>query len=85
MTVALENINGPALVIGATGYIGQFVANACLDSGHTTYVLVSPGGKCLLRAATIEALRKKGAIIIEVINLKILILSLFLRVRVFSM
>ncbi|XP_078165148.1 leucoanthocyanidin reductase-like [Carex rostrata] len=65
MTVALMNTNGPALVIGATGYIGRFVADACLDSGNTTYVLVTPGGKCPMRAATIEALREKGAIIIE--------------------
>lgn len=69
MTVAIESNNSPALVIGATGYIGRFVADACLDSGHTTYVLVSPGGKCPMRAATVQALREKGAIIIEVINL----------------
>ncbi|KAJ1686879.1 hypothetical protein LUZ63_018269 [Rhynchospora breviuscula] len=65
MTIVLGSISGPALVIGATGYIGRFVADACLDSGHTTYVLVTPGGKCPMRAATIEALREKGAIILE--------------------
>ncbi|XP_078159157.1 leucoanthocyanidin reductase-like [Carex rostrata] len=65
MAVAQESINGPALIIGATGYIGRFVADACLESGHTTYVLVTPGRKSPIRAASIKALREKGAIIIE--------------------
>jgi leucoanthocyanidin reductase len=65
MSVALESFSGPALVIGATGYIGRFVADACLDSGHTTYILVTPGGKSPERVASIQALCEKGAIIIE--------------------
>lgn len=56
---------GPALVIGATGYIGRFVAEACLESGRATYILVRPGLVCPARAAAIDALRAKGAIVIE--------------------
>ncbi|XP_072990603.1 leucoanthocyanidin reductase-like [Typha latifolia] len=57
--------SGSALVVGATGYIGRFVAEACLDSGRTTYILVRAGGTCPVRVAAIEALREKGAIVIE--------------------
>lgn len=65
MTIALENISGPVLIIGATGYIGRFVTDSCLEDGHTTYVLVTPGWKATSRAGTIEELCEKGAIIIE--------------------
>lgn len=58
--------NGPAFVIGATGYIGRFVADACLDSGRTTYVLIRPGSACPAKAAAVQALRAKGAIVVEV-------------------
>ncbi|XP_019707296.1 leucoanthocyanidin reductase isoform X2 [Elaeis guineensis] len=56
---------GPALVIGATGYIGRFVAEACLESGRATYILVRPGSASPARAATVDALRAKGAIVVE--------------------
>jgi leucoanthocyanidin reductase len=58
--------SGPALVVGATGYIGRFVAEACLDSGRRTFILVRPGNACPARAASVDALRHKGAVIIEV-------------------
>ncbi|KAJ3674143.1 hypothetical protein LUZ60_006135 [Juncus effusus] len=60
-----ETDTGPVLIIGATGYIGGFVADACLDEGCTTYVLVSPGMDCPVRAKAIETLRQKGAVPIE--------------------
>ena len=58
--------SGPALVVGATGYIGRFVAEACLDSGRRTFILVRPGNACPARAASVDALRHKGAVVIEV-------------------
>jgi NAD(P)-dependent dehydrogenase (short-subunit alcohol dehydrogenase family) len=54
---------GPALIVGATGYIGRFVAEACLDSGRKTCILVRPGNAC---APAVDALRQKGAVVIEV-------------------
>ncbi|OAY81083.1 Leucoanthocyanidin reductase [Ananas comosus] len=60
------NVSGPALIVGATGYIGRFVAEACLDSGRTTYILLRPGGGASpARAAAVDALREKGAVVIE--------------------
>ncbi|XP_008781017.1 leucoanthocyanidin reductase-like [Phoenix dactylifera] len=64
-TAELGCSRGPALVIGATGYIGRFVAEACLESGCATYILVRPGSACPARAATVDALRAKGAIVLE--------------------
>lgn len=57
--------SGPALIVGATGYIGRFVAEACLDSGRRTFVLVRPGNACPARAANVDALRQKGAVVVE--------------------
>jgi nucleoside-diphosphate-sugar epimerase len=44
---------GPKLIVGATGYIGRFVAEACLDSGRKTCILVRPGNACPARAAAV--------------------------------
>ena len=75
MKLACSNTDGPALVIGATGYIGRFVADACLDSGRTTYVLIRPGSVCPARAAAVHALRAKGAIVVEVKPLPLICFS----------
>ncbi|XP_052186337.1 leucoanthocyanidin reductase-like isoform X1 [Diospyros lotus] len=50
---------GRVLIIGATGFIGQFVAEASLEAGRITYVLVRSGPS---KAKTIKALQEKGAI-----------------------
>ncbi|GJN30945.1 hypothetical protein PR202_gb19293 [Eleusine coracana subsp. coracana] len=63
---AVDSGGGPALIVGATGYIGRFVAEACLDSGRKTCILVRPGNACPARAAAVDALRQKGAVVIEV-------------------
>ncbi|KAF0914833.1 hypothetical protein E2562_032514 [Oryza meyeriana var. granulata] len=57
--------SGAALIVGATGYIGRFVAEACLDSGLETFILVRPGNACPERAAAVDALRQKGAVVVE--------------------
>ncbi|KAI4993756.1 hypothetical protein ZWY2020_008069 [Hordeum vulgare] len=57
--------SGPALIVGATGYIGRFVAEACLDSGRRTFILVRPGNACPARAASVDALLRKGAFVVE--------------------
>lgn len=58
---------GRLLIIGAAGFIGQFVAEASLDSGRPTYVLVRPGlGYPSSKANTIKSLQDKGAIILHV-------------------
>ncbi|KAK6931452.1 NmrA-like domain [Dillenia turbinata] len=60
---------GRILIVGATGFIGGFVAEASLAAGWPTYVLVRPGSDCPLKTSVIEALQEKGAIVIHgVIN-----------------
>lgn len=54
------------LVIGATGFIGKFVAEASLDSGLPTYVLLRPGPSRPSKSDTIKSLKDKGAIILHV-------------------
>ncbi|KAL6648419.1 hypothetical protein ACP70R_012643 [Stipagrostis hirtigluma subsp. patula] len=56
---------GAALIVSATGYIGLFVADACLASGRKTCVLVRPGNPRPSRAAAVDALRHKGAVVVE--------------------
>ena len=62
--------SGSVLMIGATGYIGRFIAEASLDSGKTTYLLVRPGSSSSSpsKAAALKELKSKGAIIVEVIT-----------------
>ncbi|KAL5217336.1 hypothetical protein ABZP36_018020 [Zizania latifolia] len=57
--------SGAALIVGATGYIGRFVAEACLDSGRETFILVRAGNASPARAAAVDALCQKGAVVIE--------------------
>lgn len=72
MTVSTQSNSaskGRVLIIGATGFIGQFVAIASLEGGRTTYVLVRPGSSSNSKAKITKALQEKGAIIIHgVIN-----------------
>lgn len=65
----LAPTTGATLVVGGTGYIGHFVAEAGLALGHALYVLVRTFGPlvCPSRAAIAAALREKGATILEVI------------------
>ncbi|KAF5444472.1 hypothetical protein F2P56_033600 [Juglans regia] len=57
---------GRLLIVGAAGFIGQFVAEASLDAGRPTYVLVRPG-LCFpsSKTHTIKSLQDKGAIILH--------------------
>ncbi|XP_058108094.1 leucoanthocyanidin reductase-like isoform X1 [Magnolia sinica] len=54
------------LVVGATGFIGRFVAEASVASGRATFVLVRPASSSSpSKARTIKALQEKGAIIVH--------------------
>ncbi|KAI4313973.1 hypothetical protein L6164_026916 [Bauhinia variegata] len=60
---------GRVLVIGATGFIGRYVAEASLSAGRPTYILVRPGAAPPSKAAIVKAFQDKGAIPIHgVIN-----------------
>ncbi|KAJ8774549.1 hypothetical protein K2173_016995 [Erythroxylum novogranatense] len=52
------------LIAGATGFIGQFVAEASIASGRTTYVLVRSTPTCPSRAKVVKSLQNKGATIL---------------------
>ncbi|XP_047342290.1 leucoanthocyanidin reductase-like [Impatiens glandulifera] len=56
----------PTLVIGATGFIGQFVAEASLDGGWPTYILLRApaANSSSSKAKATKSLQEKGAIII---------------------
>lgn len=58
--------NKRTLVIGATGFIGRFVAEASLATGRPTLVLVRSGATSTSKAKTIRALQEKGATILHV-------------------
>lgn len=69
MTVLALATNGKAsgrtLIVGSTGFIGRFVAEACIESGRQTYLLVRSGSPPLSsKAQTIHALQNKGATIL---------------------
>ncbi|PKI61914.1 hypothetical protein CRG98_017640 [Punica granatum] len=61
-----NNTKGRLLIVGATGLIGCYLAEASIDSGHPTYILVRPGsGFSPCKANTIKFLQEKGAIVIR--------------------
>lgn len=67
MTVTpISTGKGRVLIVGATGFIGQFIAEASLAAGRTTYVLVRPGPGGPSKAKNVKALQDKGAIILHV-------------------
>ena len=68
MTVShpVDAAKGRVLIVGATGFIGQFVAEASLGSGRPTYLLARPLDINSSKAKTIKNLQDKGAIIINV-------------------
>lgn len=65
-SIASAAKSGRVLIIGATGFIGKFVAEASLDSGLPTYVLVRPGPSRPSKSDTIKSLKDRGAIILHV-------------------
>ncbi|XP_057486469.1 leucoanthocyanidin reductase-like isoform X1 [Actinidia eriantha] len=54
---------GRVLIVGATGFIGQFVAEASVSAGRATYLLSRPLDISSSKAKTIKNLQDKGAII----------------------
>lgn len=81
MTVSpiLPSINkGRVLIVGATGFIGQFVGKASLAAGHPTYVLVRRGPESPSKAAIVRAFQDKGAIAIHVSALLLLLLYIII-------
>ncbi|XP_028776364.1 leucoanthocyanidin reductase [Neltuma alba] len=52
------------LIVGATGFIGQFVAEASLAAGYATYFLVRPGPMSQTKSAVVKGLQEKGAMVI---------------------
>ncbi|XP_071927880.1 leucoanthocyanidin reductase-like [Coffea arabica] len=53
------------LIIGATGFIGHFIAQASLASGKSTYILSRAAARCPSKARAIKALEDQGAISIH--------------------
>lgn len=60
-------LGGRTLIVGSTGFIGRFIAEACLESGRPTYVLVrSRSSAFSTKTQIIHTLQNKGATIIIV-------------------
>ncbi|OIW04651.1 hypothetical protein TanjilG_07786 [Lupinus angustifolius] len=65
MSSSMERI----LVIGATGFMGQFVTKEILNFGRPTYLLLRPGSITPSKAAIVKSFQDKGATLIHgVIN-----------------
>ncbi|GAB2297068.1 Leucoanthocyanidin [Dionaea muscipula] len=57
---------GSVLVAGATGFMGQFITKACLESNWKTYVVVRPSSvSSPSKGKLIKALQGKGATILQ--------------------
>ncbi|KAL5069116.1 hypothetical protein RYX36_020003 [Vicia faba] len=53
------------LIIGATGFIGKFLAEASLSSQHPTFLLIRPGGSLISsKSSIIKTFQDNGAVII---------------------
>ncbi|KAL7001249.1 leucoanthocyanidin [Sarracenia purpurea var. burkii] len=68
MTVSASSVavaKGRVLIVGATGFIGQFVAEASLEAGRATFILARPAGSGSSNAKIVKALHEKGATIIQ--------------------
>ncbi|KAH7569875.1 hypothetical protein JRO89_XS05G0011700 [Xanthoceras sorbifolium] len=51
------------LIVGAAGFIGQFVTEASIDSGRPTYLLVGSMSSC--KAKIVKDLQDKGAVVLN--------------------
>lgn len=57
---------GSVLIVGATGYIGQHIARACLKFEHPTFLLVRPDVVSDMRKAQlIKSLKGSGATLVQ--------------------
>ncbi|KAK6925221.1 NmrA-like domain [Dillenia turbinata] len=56
---------GRTVIVGSTGFIGRFVAEACLASGRPTYLLVRSGSISTSKSKTIKCLQDKGAVVVH--------------------
>ncbi|KAL4347493.1 hypothetical protein GQ457_17G016420 [Hibiscus cannabinus] len=63
--MTVSTTNGRVLIVGATGFIGQFVAEASLDAGRPTYVLVRPSSGNHSKTKVAKALQDRGAILLN--------------------
>jgi hypothetical protein len=67
------------LLIGATGYIGRFVAQQAVAAGHPTYALIRPStASDPAKAQRVQELKDSGVHILYVYNLPVLLYKLFL-------
>lgn len=71
ITASVAASKGRVLIIGATGFIGQFVAEASLDSGRATFVLARSFYANPSKAKTIKSLQDKGATVLHVCALSL--------------
>jgi len=56
------------MIVGSMGFIGGFIAEASLECGHPTYLLIRPELASLSKASTIKSLQDRGATTIYVTN-----------------
>ncbi|CAI0458963.1 unnamed protein product [Linum tenue] len=68
MAPTTPNVKSRVLIIGATGLIGRHVAEASLDAGRLTYLLIrstSSAADDPLKGQLLKFLEDKGAIIVQ--------------------
>ncbi|PSR96563.1 Leucoanthocyanidin reductase [Actinidia chinensis var. chinensis] len=64
MTAEPVAAEGRTLIVGSTGFIGRFVAEASLNSGRPTFILVRSGPASPSKSHAIASLKEKGAKVI---------------------
>ncbi|CAN1137779.1 Leucoanthocyanidin reductase [Linum perenne] len=67
MSTSTSSIKGRVLIVGATGLIGRFVAEASLDSGRPTYLLTRTPSSSTSpdKDQALKSLKERGAIILQ--------------------
>lgn len=83
--ITITNTKGRVLIVGATGFMGKFVAEASITTSHPTYLLVRPGPLISSKASIIKAFQDKGAIVIYVSHNIYLFLIVYLIYFIFSL
>ncbi|MCL7041163.1 hypothetical protein MKW94_012390 [Papaver nudicaule] len=60
-----DQLKGRTLIVGSTGFIGRFIAEASLNCGRPTYLLARSGSQYPSKAKTIKTLLDRGAIVLH--------------------
>lgn len=64
---------GKILIVGATGFIGQFITQAAIDAGRLTFLLTRSLPKCHTKQNALKCFEEQGCIVLHVCNVNMYI------------